>query len=311
MTDIITVNGTIAAADLGVTHSHEHILWDYWDLLPSYNHIHDDVAVASAELALFKAAGGGAMVDASTVGIRVDPVKIREVSRRTGVHVVAGTGWYRERLYPQVVQDRTSEALADVLVAEIEQGMDGTDVRAGVIGEIGTERYRITPAEERVFRAAAIASQRTGVSVLTHTTHFGELALEQIALLTATGLAPEKIIVSHLGDRHDPEHLLRIAETGVYLSIDNIGYQGDGYPEDAVRIANIRTLVERGHRAQVVLGTDISTMDALRAGGGRGYGWLLESFVPRLRESGLPGDVVEDLLVHNIAAALSVTGGAR
>ncbi|RNL62522.1 hypothetical protein EFK50_12190 [Nocardioides marmoriginsengisoli] len=307
MPDIITVNGTIDAADLGITHSHEHILWDYWDLLPSYNHIHDDVALACAELDLFKASGGGAMVDASTVGIRVDPLRIRQISARTGVHLVAGAGWYRERLYPQVVRDRTSEHLADVLVEEIEQGMDGTDVRAGVIGEIGTERYRITPAEERVFRAAAIASQRTGVAILTHTTHFGELAVEQIELLTGTGVAPDRIIVSHLGDRRDVDHLLRIAETGVYLSIDNIGYERDGYPADEVRLQNIAALVERGHRAQIVLGTDISTVDALHAGGGRGYSWLIDSFVPRMRSAGLDAAVVDDLLVHNIARALSVT----
>src|SRR3989454_3311754 len=108
-------------------------------------------------------------------------------------------------------------------------------LRTGVIGEIGTDRYWITPAEERVFRAAARAQRRTGVTIVTHTTHFGELALEQIALLREEGVAPNRIVISHLGDSFDTRRLLAIAREGVYLSVDNIGYKGDGYPGDDVR----------------------------------------------------------------------------
>ena len=81
------------------------------------------------------------------------------------------------------------------------EGVDGTNVRAGFIGEIGTERKFITPAQERVFRASARAHLRTGASIMTHTTHFGELALEQISLLREEGVPPARIIISHLGDR--------------------------------------------------------------------------------------------------------------
>ena len=90
------------------------------------------------------------------------------------------------------------------MVDEIEQGVEGTDIRAGFIGEIGTDRYHITPAQERVFRAAARAQRRTGVSIWTHTTHFGELALEQIALLCEEDSVPRsRVVISHMGDRRD------------------------------------------------------------------------------------------------------------
>src|SRR5258707_15532382 len=93
-----------------------------------------------------------------------------------------GAGWYRERVYPGFIHERDTNDLADLIVTDIMRGADGTDVRAGIIGEIGTERKHITPAEERAFRAAARAQRRTGGWVSTHTTHFGELAMEQTAL---------------------------------------------------------------------------------------------------------------------------------
>ncbi len=143
-----------------------------------------------------------------------------------------------------------------------------TDVRAGVIGEIGTERKFITPAQERVFRASARAHLRTGAAIVTHTTHFGELALEQIALLREEGVAPEGIVISHLGDRMDQQHLLAIAQQGVYLGIDNIGYTGDGYPGDEVRAQNVKMLIAEGHLAQILVAGDICMKTHLHAYGG-------------------------------------------
>src|SRR5207249_1336092 len=107
--------------------------------------------------------------------------------------------------YPAFVRELDTNGLAARIVEELTVGVDGTDVRAGVIGEIGTERKFITPAQERVFRAAARAQRKTGVAIVTHTTHFGELALEQIALLREEGVSPARISISHLGDRLDPE----------------------------------------------------------------------------------------------------------
>jgi len=305
MTEIMTVRGPVPPGELGLTHSHEHVLWDYWDLLPSYDHILDDEAVAAAELARFRAAGGGAMVDCSTVGIRTDAAALRRVSERSDVHIVLGTGWYRERVYPREVFTRTVPELAATLVRELTEGIDGSGVRAGLIGEIGTERGHITPAEERVFRAAARAHRETGVAVLTHTTHFGELALEQIALLADAGVDPSRVVVSHLGDRPDPASLLRIAATGAYLSVDNIGYEGGGYPADGVRADNVARLVAAGYGQRVVLGTDIATKTALASFGGRGYDWLIRSFLPLLRERGVTEAEIEAMTVTNIATVLT------
>src|SRR5438094_9077312 len=174
-------------------------------------------------------------MDCTSGGLGRNPGALRRISKATGVHVVMGAAWYREEVYPPLVRELDTNSLANRIAEELSVGVDGTDVRAGVIGEIGTERKFITPSQERVFRAAARAQRRTGVAIVTHTTHFGELALEQIALLREEGVAPNRIVISHLGDSFDTRRLLAIAGVGVYLSVDNIGYKGDGYPGDDVR----------------------------------------------------------------------------
>ena len=179
-------------------------------------------------------------------------------------------------------------------------------MRAGVIGEIGTERKLITPAQERVFRAAARAHRKTGAAIVTHTTHFGEMALEQIALLREESVPPERISISHLGDRLDPEPLLAIARQGVYLSIDNIGYTGDGYPDDGVRARNVVMLIHEGHVDQILLSGDVCQKTHLHAYGGKGYDHVPVRFLPLLREHGVSKEEIHKMTVLNPARLLDI-----
>ena len=87
----------------------------------------------------------------------------------------------------------------------------------------GSAIVDVTPAEERVFRAAARAQRAVGVSITTHTTHFGDLALEQVDLLLDEGVTPERIIIGHLGERRDARDVLEVARTGVFVQIDHVG----------------------------------------------------------------------------------------
>jgi phosphotriesterase-related protein len=141
---------------------------------------------------------------------------------------------------------------------------------------------------------------------MTHTTHFGELAMEQIALLREEGVPPERIAISHLGDRHDTTQLLRIAREGVFLSVDNIGYVGGGYPPDEVRMRNVCHLAAEGHLAQVVLGGDICQKSHLSAYGGKGYAHVLRSFLPLLRAHGVEEDAIHQMMVANPARMLNI-----
>lgn len=309
---IMTVRGPVPAAELGYTLSHEHLLCDLWSYARSYDAILDDEALAIQELADYKSAGGRAVIDVTNGGLRRNPEALRRISEATGVHIVMGAGWYREMVYPRLIYERDTNSLAEMIVQELTAGADGTTVRAGVIGEIGTDRYWITPAEERVFRAAARAQLRTGVAVVTHTTHFGELALEQIALLREEGVNPDRIVISHLGDSFDARRLFAIACQGVYLSVDNIGYKGDGYPGDDLRAKNVRMLIAEGHLSQILLGGDVCMKQHLVAYGGKGYAHVPRNFLPLLRCEGVPEEAIRQMTVINPARVLDVptpTGG--
>jgi phosphotriesterase-related protein len=303
---IITVTGPVATAQAGCTLSHEHLLCDLWAFSRSYDGILDDESLAIRELAQYRDAGGASLVDATSGGLGRNPLALRRISEATGIRIVMGSGWYRECVYPAVVHERDANTLADLIVADLTQGADGTDVRAGIIGEIGTERKHITPAQERVFRAAARAQRRTGACVMTHTTHFGELALEQIALLREENVPAGRIAISHLGDRHDTAQLLKIAREGVFISVDNIGYIGSGYPPDEVRMSNVRLLAAEGHLAQIVLGGDICQKSHLTAYGGKGYAHVLRSFLPLLGAHGVPEDAIHQMTVTNPARMLDI-----
>ncbi|MDA2926568.1 hypothetical protein MYX78_04940 [Acidobacteria bacterium AH-259-G07] len=304
--DIMTVTGPTSPEQLGYTLSHEHLLVDFFAHQGSYNHIIDEEKVVIWELEHYVRAGGHSLVDCTSIGLGRNPLALRRIARATNLNIIMGSGWYREKVYPPHVQELDPNQLADIIVRDILEGADGTDVRAGMIGEIGTERNFISPAQERVFRSAARAQKRTGVCIWTHTTHFGSLALEQIALLEEEGVAPQRIAISHLGDRFEQEFLLPIADKGVYMSIDNIGYQGEGYPDDEVRAKNVAFLIQHGYLDQVLLSMDIGSKEFLLSYRGHGFAYLIEEFLPRLRKMGVTEEQIHRMTVENPARALTI-----
>jgi len=301
--EVITVRGPIPPAEMGITQPHEHLLVDAMDQYGGYVYVIDDEELVIDELAAFTRNGGHTICDPTVPEIGRDPEALSRICAASGIHVVMGAGWYRESGYPREVEEQTSASLADILVREIESGVGDTGVRAGFIGEIGTGRHYIRPAEERVFRAAAMAQSRTGVAISTHTTRWGTLALEQIDLLAEFGADLNKVIIGHLGDRRGVKHLLPIAERGVYLEVDNIGYL-DYRPEE-VRADNVAALVAAGFADQVLLSEDICMLDHLGYRGGKGYGYLLEVFVPLLKERGVDEESIQRMLMGNPARAFS------
>ena len=301
--EVITVRGPISPEEMGITQTHEHLLLDAMDLYGQYGFVIDDEELVVDELGAFTRNGGKTVCDPTVDEIGRNPEGLVRISEATGIHVVMGSGWYKEASYPQTVEERTSRELAEILVCEIEEGVGETGIRAGFIGEIGTGRHHIKPAEERVFRAAALAQSRTGVAISTHTTRWGSLAVEQIELLAEYGADLSKVIIGHLGDRRGVRHLLPIAERGVYVEVDNIGYLD--YQPEQVRADNVAALVKEGFGDRVLLSEDVCMLGHLKFNGGKGYGYLLEVFVPLLRERGVSEEEIHKMLVENPARAFA------
>lgn len=302
---IMTVLGPIADEDLGVTQPHEHILINLYGTVMVWNYAaFEDEALASDELASFRAAGGRSIVETTTIGIGRDPEGLRRVAERSGVQIVMGTGWYREAVYPDYVARSSVDQLADRLIADIVDGVGDTGVRAGVIGEIGTELEFLGPAQERVFRAAARAQRQTGVAITTHCQRTGRLGPEQVDLLLEEGVAPDRIIIGHHGDKRHVEHELGLLARGVYVQIDHVGFR-DLQPDEQ-RARNVKDIIDAGYGDRLLISQDVCFPQHLEWFGGNGYAYLLTRFVPLLRDAGVTQAQIDTLLVENPARVLSI-----
>lgn len=312
-----TVAGDVDPAAIGVTLPHEHTqchLWriperfDYWELTADEDLIAD-------ELQRFRAAGGSSLVDVTLAGIGRDPAWLRRLSARTGLHVVMGCGWYREPYYPpeDLVDRRSVEQLADVLVREFEEGVPGSEdpagvrVRPGIIGEIGVHKPWVSAQEERVLRAVGRASRATGMAVTTHAV-MSPVGLRQLDLLEEAGADPARVVIGHCDSYPILDHWLAIVERGASIECDFLGMaftpmERMGEPRV---IDLILDLLARGHADRILLSQDVCDNSQLAFYGGNGYAYLAETFLPRLRERGVGEAEIRTLTVDNPRRILTI-----
>ncbi len=300
----MTVTGPVGRDELGFVLPHEHV---FIDLVREYrgSGLLNDEHLACQELGALKAAGGGTLVDLTPDEIGRDPAALRRVSEATGISIVMGCGHYRDPYLDRGWFDRTPvDAIADEIVRDITEGVRGTGVRAGIIGEIGADRRYISAAEERSFRAAARAHLKTGLTISTHAARW-PVGLAQLKLLAEEGVDPGRVIVGHTDSVPIPGYHLALVEQGCYISFDSIG-TGSSY--DTHRAVDyVLDLVRAGFGSQILLSHDVCLRDHLRATGGCGYAYLLTEFLPLLTAAGLDQEQVRAFVTDNPVAALAGT----
>lgn len=310
---IRTVTGDRDPAELGVTMAHEHLLMTGgWPVRQEPDFRLDSVDAAVAEVERLAEAGGAALVEMTPLGFGRDPDGLAEISRRTGVAIVATTGFHKLGYYADThwLHRYAPERIADLLVAEIVEGLDRggyegplvdrSPVRAGVM-KLATEYHRAGPAVERLAEAIGQAHARTGAPVSTHTEK-GTVAHTQLDLLEASGVAPDAVILGHIDHNPDPGLLGELASRGAYLCCDMPGRVK--YGPDSQTLDLLADLAEAGHADRVLLAGDLARRSYWPAhGGGPGLDYTLTTFVPRLRAMGL-GDLADRALVANPATAL-------
>jgi len=302
-----TVLGPVAPGDLGFTLPHEHTKcslwwienrWDYWELI-------GDEPRMNEELAAYQALGGGTLVDVTPIGIGRDLARLARLSQATGLHIVAGAGWYRQAYYPAEarIDRRSIDDLADEIVQEFVDG----PVRPGIIGEIGTDKPWVTAQEERVFRAAARAALRTGASVTTHAVQ-SDVGLAQLAILEDEGLDPARIVIGHCDSHPRIEHWREIVRRGAHVEADFLGMsftplERAGEPKV---VELISTLLNEGFEKQILLSQDVCHDSQLASYGGNGYTYLQKSFLPRLVAAGVNAATIKTITVENPARLLTL-----
>ncbi|HVQ22916.1 MAG TPA: phosphotriesterase [Candidatus Saccharimonadia bacterium] len=304
MGEVQTVLGRVPAEALGVTLPHEHTRcvlwqipnrWDYWQLT-------GDEDLMTAELARFRAVGGGCLVDVSLDAIGREPARLARLASASGTHIVMGCGWYRQAYYPAEARigQRTVDDLADELVGEFRDGVRGTGVRPGVVGEIGTDKPWLTGEEERVHRAAARAARRTGMSVTTHAV-MSAVGLAQLRIFEEEGLDPARVVVGHADSYPDAAYHAAIVGRGANVEFDFLGMdftpvERHGEPR-LLRL--LLDLLEAGHAERILLSQDVCHDSQMAAYGGHGYTYLAETFLPRLQAMGVDDAIVRTLIVDN------------
>jgi len=273
------------------------------------NLVLDDLDLAVAELAAFRQLGGGAVVDLTIAGIRPQPARLREVSDQTGLNIVAGCGYYTYRSHPPEVAALPESELLERLLQEIASGLGGTDVRPGIIGEIGTSSP-IHPDEAKVLRVAAAAQTKTGLAINVHVAIFRREGLAALDILEAAGADLSRVVISHLDEQPDTGYHRAILERGAYVEYDTFGsesyFDGDGSaePSDRERVNCLIELLDAGFDDRLLISQDVCTRVQLLEYGGLGYGHILRSIVPRLRRRGVDDATVRKLLVENPARVL-------
>jgi len=337
-----TVLGRIAATELGPTSMHEHLTIDLspWLLPPQSvaenafasapvslathgalqrdpihmnrdNAILNDRSLAISELKLAHAAGTRTVVDLTTRGLRPDFSAIQEVSRGSGVQVVAGTGFYIHASHPGPVHDMDVSQLQDTMLRDVLEGQGESGVRAGAIGEIGTSS-EVLPCELRVLRAAARLQRQTDLCMTIHTFPWTQRALEILDVLERDGADLAKVVIAHLDSGPiDLRFQRQVLARGAVISYDGFGKEWYvdrdrcWFPRDTERGEAIRTLVNEGWERSLVLATDACVKIQLTAFGGWGYQHLLGNIAPLLEGLGLTRQLVDQMLVGNPARLLA------
>lgn len=337
-----TALGPIEPDDLGVTLAHEHLLFDLrclWEQPPPARaHLvdaeptpenraelgrdlyhskvvlhHEDGDLSAREAARFRDAGGSAIVDMTTIGLGPKPDVLRDIARTTGLNVVAGAGYYREKCLPADVLDKSVDELADELEGWVVEGMYGTDVRAGILGELGT-MSPIRPFEERQLQAAARVQRRTGVAINVHPSIWAHEHLRIVDILEEAGADLSRVAISHCDQLVEPDWHRQMADRGVLLCFDTFGaefqYDSDGSrePTDTERIDCLVRLLDAGYVEQLLLSHDICSRLQLHRYGGPGYDHVPTTVVDRLRAAGVAQADLDQMLIANPMRLLSMPG---
>ncbi len=294
---IRTVLGDIEDFD-GVAYAHEHLIIDSPLIADRFAHIHlYDVEAAVEEVAHCRDSGVGLMVDTMTVAAGRDIVRLAEISRRTGVHILSVTGLHHDRYYgPLHWTNRvTGDELTELFIAELTTGVDEFDYTSPIIrrttyraglAKVATSGENPDARDLRNIDAVAHASAATGAPVLTHCEGgFGGIA--QVERLVSGGVPATSIILSHIDKTNDLNYLRELAQAGAVLELDqSIKGRSEGTGSFTARV--VVDLIEAGFEDQIVLGTDGARRSLWTSlGGDPGLAWLASTFPAVLSQMGV------------------------
>jgi len=309
MSKIMTVTGWVDSDLIKNTYVHEHLFTTATPSVLSENPLMalTNLEKIEVDLTLFKQAGGNCIAEMTTIDYGRDVTKLKTLSERSGVYVVAVGGFNKGTYNRGFLEGKAIDEVASALIKEVTQGVDNTGIRPGLL-KIGTSLNVIYPYEEIGLRAVARASKATGIHITTHT-QAGTMAKLQLAMFIEEGVDPSCVILGHLDQLDDFETHLELVRQGAFLGYDSIPKAKYNTKDRAIDF--IIRLAKLGLHTQILISGDFARQDYFTGYGGKlGLDHLLTKFKPELRqrlvESGLDADkIIDDLFIYNPRRALS------
>lgn len=335
--NVLTVQGPIEPARVGVTTTHEHLLIDFSVVFTepieasqrqlmdekvslenlgwvryNWTSSRDNLRILDEEISTWEAqqyfnAGGSTIVDVTSVGLARDPRALVRISRATGLNVVMGAGNYVHMTHAPEMADLTVEQLAGQIIHDVDQGVGDTGIRSGIIGEIGCS-WPWHDSEKKALEAAVIAQRETGAPLLIHPGRNEHAPIELLQAVEKWGGNLNRTVMGHIERTvYDRGILNELIATGAYLNFDLFGHESSFYPlapeshmpADHERIEMVEHVIAEGKQGSILLAHDVCSKHRLKTYGGHGFDHILTRIVPRMRARGMSEEVVQLILVDN------------
>ena len=309
MAIVNSVLGPLDTSEMGFTLSHEHVGTNAAGLRHTYPEFIDRAGIIEQSVAALQEAhaeGVRTIIDVSTFDLGRDIGMIQEVSRVSGVQIIAATG--NHLAVPRPFGEVSPDVIAPLYVREVEEGIENTGVKAGII-KVASDRGGITEPQEIVLRAAARAQKQTGVPISTHTWSPDRVGEQQVKVLEEEGVDLTRVYIGHSNDDTDLDYLLGLLNKGVWLGLDRYpGGRVPGTPNWEHRTEVAYKLMEAGHTGKIMLSHDYSVPKARngevvqeerRRANPDGYNFIGRYVLPRLKELGATDEDINQITVEN------------
>jgi phosphotriesterase-related protein len=318
MPQVETLRGPIDTSQLGFTLMHEHVFVlseGVKRTFPSTWNEEAEIASAREKLRDLHGAGVGTIVDLTVMGLGRDIPRLQRVAGDLALHVVVATGLYAytDDEVPRYFRNRDIDAMAELFVRDVMEGIQGTGVKAAIL-KCATDEAGVSEGVEKVLRAIARAHRRTGVPISTHTHAATKRGLDQQRVFEEEGVDLSRVIIGHSGDSEDLDYLEALMKRGSTIGMDRFGI--DIYLTTEKRVAVIARLCEKGYAGRMVLAHDASChidwfpAEAIRA---TVPNWhfrhISDDVVPALRQAGVSEDDIRQMTVENPRRIFERSGG--
>ena len=342
---IMTVTGEISLNSLGITLMHEHLYANnsgWWHCPSCKDRMHlansnvnmsilgelrkdpfvnkdniilNDIEAVTNELLDLYKIGGRTIVDPTNIGIGRNPEILQEISEKTKLNIVMGSGFYLEPTHPKYVSKMNKKNISELIINEFKYGVENSGIKIGLIGEIGISKD-FTKEEEKVLRGAAIASRETKLPLSVHLPGWERHGKKVLDIAKEEGCLNKQIVLCHMNPSHnDVEYQQSLAENGAWIEYDMIGmdyYYADQKaqcPYDNENALAIKNLIDNGFLHSILLSQDVFIKMMLKKYGGFGYTYILTHFKKILLSVGVTNEQINEILINNPRKVFSFDTG--